>query len=428
MGDRHYVIQCRVCKTAFEDDGLQLDCPRSHEPGLLGALYQTKTFEPDAAADGIYRYHRWLPIVRQLYGSGCTVTYQSERLNRVVGLPNLWVAFNGYWPEKGADLQTTTFKDLEAWTVLSRLPSDNSRILVIASAGNTGAAFVRACSMNDIPCVVVLPEAGLNALHFPEMIKPCVKIVSLVGFTDYLDAITLANRVAALDGFFPEGGVRNVARVDGLGTTILSAVETIGRLPHFYLQAIGSGAGGIGAYEMAKRLVADGRFGERLPRLLLSQNLPFVPIYMSWKSGRRALLDIDAEDGKKQIQQIAAHVLSNRKPPYAVRGGVFDILTETGGDMLAADNLEVLHASRLFEETEGIDIDPASAVAFATLLKAARYGPITREAIVLLNITGGGRYRQRLDRSLVPARPALELDEREILLDGTLDRVVSLFR
>jgi cysteate synthase len=428
MGDRHYVIQCRVCKTAFEDDGLQLDCPRSHEPGLLGALYQTKTFEPDAAADGIYRYHRWLPIVRQLYGSGRTVTYQSERLNRVVGLPNLWVAFNGYWPEKGADLQTTTFKDLEAWTVLSRLPSDNSRILVIASAGNTGAAFVRACSMNDIPCVVVLPEAGLNALHFPEMIKPCVKIVSLVGFTDYLDAITLANRVAALDGFFPEGGVRNVARVDGLGTTILSAVETIGRLPHFYLQAIGSGAGGIGAYEMAKRLVADGRFGERLPRLLLSQNLPFVPIYMSWKSGRRALLDIDAEDGKKQIQQIAAHVLSNRKPPYAVRGGVFDILTETGGDMLAADNLEVLHASRLFEETEGIDIDPASAVAFATLLKAARYGPITREAIVLLNITGGGRYRQRLDRSLVPARPALELDEREILLDGTLDRVVSLFR
>lgn len=66
-------------------------------------------------------------------------------------------------------------------------------------------------------------------------------------------------------------------------------------------------------------------------------------------------------------------------PPYAIRHGVYDILTETGGDMLAADNLAVLHASRLFEETEGIDIDPASAVAFATLLKAARYGPITRE-------------------------------------------------
>jgi cysteate synthase len=428
MGDRHYSIQCLVCDAAFEDDGLLLDCPRRHEPGLLRARYRTRAFEPDHEADGIYRYHRWLPVVRQLHGSGRTVTYRSERLSRVVGLPNLWVAFNGYWPEKGAAIQTTTFKDLEAWTVLSRLPQGSTRILVIASAGNTAAAFVRACSMNDIPCLVVVPEAGLNALQFPELVKPCVKIVSLVGFTDYFDAITLANRVAALDGFFPEGGVRNVARVDGLGTTILSAVEAIGRLPHYYLQAIGSGAGGIGVHEMARRVLADGRFGERLPRLLLSQNMPFVPIYMSWKSGRRALLDIDAEDGKKQIQQIAAHVLSNRKPPYAVRGGVYDILAETEGDMLAADNLEVLHAARLFEETEGIDIDPASAVAFATLLKAARYGPITREAIVLLNITGGGRYRQRLDKKLIPARPDLELDEREILLDTTLDRVVSLFR
>jgi hypothetical protein len=44
------------------------------------------------------------------------------------------------------------------------------------------------------------------------------------------------------------------------------------------------------------------------------------------------------------------------------------------------------------------------------------------------NITEGGRYRQRLDKSLVPARPALQLDEREILLDSTLDRVVALFR
>jgi len=60
------------------------------------------------------------------------------------------------------------------------------------------------------------------------------------------------------------------------------------------------------------------------------------------------------------------------------------------------------HASRLFEETEGIDIDPPSAVAFATLLKAARCGP-------------------------TPARPAPQLDKREILLDRTLDRVVSLF-
>ncbi len=95
--------------------------------------------------------------------------------------------------------------------------------------------------------------------------------------------------------------------------------------------------------------------------------------------------------------------------------------------MLTADNLEALHAKRLFEETEGIDIDPASAVAFATLLKASRYEGIERDAPVLLNITGGGRHRQRLDKDLIPARPTLELDEEEVFFDETPEKIASLF-
>jgi cysteate synthase len=213
-----------------------------------------------------------------------------------------------------------------------------------------------------------------------------------------------------------------------LGTPVLNAVETIGEIPRYYFQAIGSGAGGIAAYEAAKRLVEDGRFGDEPPRLVLSQNLPFVPIYMSWKSRRRELVEIDDDDGKTQIQQISAQVLSNRRPAYSVRGGVFDALTETGGDMFTADNLEAFHAKKLFEETEGIDIDPAGAVAFATLLKAARYEGIEREALVLLNVTGGGRHRRQLDNELVAARPTLELDEKEIFLDETLERIADLFR
>lgn len=426
--ETHYKLRCQGCEVMFEDDGLILECSARHEPALLAAEYRDKRFEPDTCAEGMFRYGKWLPGTRVLSGAGSSVTYKSERLNRTVGLPNVWVVFNGYWPEKGATLETTTFKELEAWSVLSRIPEQHEGVLVIASAGNTAAAFARACSLNKISCLIIIPEAGLPNLRFPDDIDPCVKIVSLTGFADYFDAIALANRISRIEGFFPEGGVKNVAKREGLGTTVLNAVETIGRIPDYYFQAIGSGAGGIAAYDAAKRLADDGRFGDKPPRLMLSQNLPFVPIYMSWKSRRRELVEIDDGDGKKQIQQIAAHVLSNRRPAYSVRGGVYDILTETQGDMLTADNLETLHAKQLFEETEGIDIDPAGAVAFATLIKAARYGGIEREALVLLNITGGGRHRQRLDKKLFAARPALELSEREFLLDATLERIVDLFR
>ena len=425
----HYRLRCRGCDETFEDDGFVLECSTQHEePTLLVPEYRDKRFEPDMRAEGMFRYRKWLPGTRTLSGAGSSVTYKSERLNRLVGLSNLWVVFNGYWPEKGATLETTTFKELEAWSVLSRVPQQHEGVLVVASAGNTAAAFARTCSLNGIPCLIVIPEAGLSCLRFSDGIDSCVKIVSLTGFTDYCDAITLANRVSQIDGFFPEGGVKNVAKREGLGTPVLNAVETIGEIPRYYFQAIGSGAGGIAAYDAAKRLVEDGRFGDELPRLMLSQNLPFVPIYMSWKSRRRELVETDDDVGKTQIQQISAQVLSNRRPAYSVRGGVFDALTETQGDMLTADNLEAFHAKKLFEETEGIDIDPAGAVAFATLIKAARYEGIEREALVLLNVTGGGRHRQQQDKSLIAARPTLELDEKEIFLDETLERIVGVFR
>lgn len=419
-----YELRCRCCGEKFKDDGLMLECPAQHEPALLVVDYKDERFEPDARAEGVFRYGKWLPGGRALPGAGGGATYRSERLNHLTGLRNLWVAFNGYWPEKGATLETTTFKDLEAWVVLSRIAGRSEGVLVVASAGNTAAAFARACTLNEVPCLIVIPETGLSNLRFPEAINPCVKIVSLTG-GDYSDAIVLADRVSRMSGFFPEGGVKNIARRDGLGTTMLNAVETIGRIPDYYFQAIGSGAGGIAAYEAAMRLVSDGRFGEEPPRLMLSQNLPFAPIHASWKSRRRELVEIG--DARRRTRRIAAGVLSNRRPAYSVRGGIFDVLTQTKGDVLAADNRETLRAKRLFEKTEGIDIDPAGAVAFATLMKAVRRGDIEREATVLLNITGGGRRRRQMDKESVPARLALELDEREALLDETPERIAELF-
>jgi len=425
---RHYRLRCPVCAGKFEDDGVQLQCPATHDPALLVAEYSKQRFEPDAAAEGIYRYRRWLPILHFLKGSSRTVTYRSERLSALTGLPNLWIAFNGYWPEKGANLETTTFKEFEAYGVLSRLSEAQAGVLVIASAGNTAAAFARACSLNQRTCLIIVPESGLGKMQFVEPLDPCVKLVALVGFTDYYDAIALSERVTRTKGFYAEGGVKNVARRDGLGTTMLNATETIGALPDYYFQAVGSGTGGIAVNEAAKRLIVDGRYGYQLPKLMLSQNLPFIPMYLSWKSERRELVNLNSEDAKKQIRQIAAHVLSNRQPPYAVRGGVYDTLIETKGDMLVADNLETLHAARLFEETEGIDVDPASAVAFATLLKVARSGQIPSDDSVLLNLTGGGWYRLAKDKKLIPVQPDLLLDESEIFSEAAAEQVIRLFQ
>ncbi len=84
---------------------------------------------------------------------------------------------------------------------------------------------------------------------------------------DYTDAINLAARIAQLPGLISEGGARNIARRDGMGTVMLDAAVTIGKMPDHYFQAVGSGTGGISAWEASLRLKADGRFGQKLPKI-----------------------------------------------------------------------------------------------------------------------------------------------------------------
>lgn len=427
LHQRHYSLVCQECGTRIVDDGFILQCHNEHQPALLKTAYATRKFDPDPDAAGIFRYRRWLPFAHRLEGTATTQTYQSERLSRLTGLPNLWIALNGYWPEREALLTTTTFKELEAYAVLSRLPKDYSDVLVVASAGNTAAAFAQTCSRNRRPCLIIIPRSALQKLRFIEPLDPCVKIVTLGGDADYYDAISLAEQASRVEGFFPEGGVRNVARRDGIATTLLSAVERIGSLPDYYFQAVGSGTGGIAIHEAARRLLSDHRFGLKLPRLMLSQNLPFVPIVESWKLGRQQLVDQNRSEAKTRIGQIVAPVLSNLHPPYSTRGGVFDVLTESRGDMLSATNAEAIEAAGIFHELEDIDIDPAAGVAFATLLKATRQGTIDPRATVLLHITGAGSQRRERDYRLVAAESTLDIDLQLIRLEAAVTSVLNLF-
>jgi cysteate synthase len=423
----HYKLACPACGFLFDDDGFALACPRSHPPALLTTRYSSRTLEVDHNASGLYRYGCWLPGANRLMHAAKSVTYRSRQLSSMLRLPNLWIAFSGYWPERGAELETASFKELEVYGVLSRIPSKSFRALVVASAGNTAAAFARACSENNIPCLIVVPASGMEKMRFATRLNSSVKIICLTGQAGYSDAISFAERISQQNGFVGEGGVKNVGRRDGMATAMLKATETIGRLPDYYFQAIGSGAGAIAAHEAAKRLVTDSRFGVTLPHLMLSQNVPFTPIYDSWRKGRRDFVEIDPAAARTLTEKIVATVLSNRRPPYSVTGGMFDVLSESQGDMFAVHNEEVLQAMKLFERCEGIDIDPAAGVALAALMRAANSGQIASEATILLHITGGGACKRAREKALFPASPDLEISLQELDTDAALEKARGFF-
>ena len=422
---KYTLMNCADGRT-FEDMGWTLADPESSTPSLVRAVYETKEYNPRADLDGFYRYADWLPVRRTLAGSCAPVTYKSEKLAAELGLNNLYITVSGYCPEKGARMETCSFKETEAYSVCARLPEDNEKVLVVASAGNTARAFAKVCSDNNIPLLLSIPEDNINALWFKKPLNDCVKIIASPKGSDYFDAIALSDIACKSSMFMAEGGAKNVARRDGMGTTLLSAVEVIGKIPDAYFQAIGSGTGTIAAWENNLRLIEDGRYGTHKMKLYPSQNDPFTIMYDSWKKHSRSLVPMTPDEARKAAAIIDAKVLSNRKPPYPIAGGLYDALEDAGGDIFKVTNDELHAWQAKFLELEGIDIHNAAAVAVASLAQAAKEGVVGKDDVIMLNITGAGEERAKSEGEIFYAKPHLvidpELPEQEII-----DMVEQLF-
>ncbi|MBP5390526.1 MAG: cysteate synthase [Bacteroidales bacterium] len=421
-----YRLENCLTHRVFKDTGWLMADPEDSRPSLVRAIYDKKQIEFKDPSFGIYRFADWLPVNRSLKGSCAPVTYRSEGLARKLGLKNLFITYSGWWPEKGATMRTGSFKETEAYSVCGRLDADNKRILVVASAGNTARAFSQVCSDNNIPLVIAIPEDNLDALWFKDRLNDCVKVICPPKGSDYFDAIALAAKLNASPLFLEEGGAKNVARRDGMSTTVLSAAEVIGKIPDAYFQAVGSGTGTIAAYEANLRLLEDGRFGDNLMKLIPSQNVPFTPMYDAWKALSRSLLPMDENEGRIKALQIKASVLSNRKPPFSVPGGLFDALMATKGEFQKVTNGELTDACEMFAELEGSDIHPAAGVAVVSLAKALKEGQITPEQNIMLNVTGGGEKRFKKEFNYVNAKADLILSP-ECSATEVIDKVTALF-
>jgi len=409
-----FKIKCLKCGKEY---GHQYRLTCENDDSILRAEYFEKRLDL-RKQPGMGRFHSWLPVQEELTTDAGPTTYKSEAFARELGLLNLYIGFSGYWPERGSFIKTCSFKELEAYPTMQLLKESGGKAIVLASVGNTGRAFAHVSVLTGIDAYIVVPDSGISYLWLPEEPNESVHLIYMSPGNDYTDAINLAVRVAKLPGLVSEGGARNIARRDGMGTVMLDAAVTLGKMPDHYFQAVGSGTGGISAWEASLRLRADGRFGQKLPKLQLAQNLPFVPIYSAWQAKRRKIIpEIDMKDAKKQIEETYASVLTNRTPPYGIKGGLYDALGDTDGVMYAITREEAIEAKALFESLEGIDILPPSAVAVASLLKAVKTGNVGTGDIILLNIAGGGYIRLKEDFTLFQISPVAHAKNPDVPLE-----------
>ena len=412
---QNYKLKCLKSDEKFEDEYTL----HYNDGALVQAVYREK-FQP-IEKEGVWRYANWLPTEKTSYQTAGTVTYKAEKLGDALGFSNLWIAFHGYWPEKGGICPTGSFKDMEAVPTIQRMKDHSCKGMICASAGNTGRAFTHFCAQDNFPLIVIVADIHAHRIWVDKTLDlNSVKLVVVENGT-YQDAKDIAKELSkSLDGWQLEGGAHNIARRDGIGSLILNSYEEIGRLPDHYFQAVGGGPGPIGVYEMMKRLVDSGHYNGEVARIHLSQNLEHCPIHNAWQRKSREFNSADFPVGNVEVY---SDYLLSETPAYSAVGGVYDILNASNGETYIVGENEAGKAGDILEKIERIDVLSPAKVALASLIQATENGNIGKEDCILLNVSGGGVQRLKDEKETKIVEPWVT-DVKENLVKTILDSMM----
>jgi len=299
------------------------------------------------------------PVVTLL--EGATPLVRAAVLSELVSA-EVWLKVEGANP-------TGSFKDRGMTMAISKAVEAGSQAVICASTGNTSASAAAYAAKGGLTCAVLVPEGKIALGKLAQALVHGARLLQVQGnFDDCLDLC----RVLSED--YPTTLVNSVNpdRIDGQKTAAFEICDAIGDAPDVHCLPVGN-AGNITAYWKGYgEYAADGTSTHR-PRMLGFQASGAAPIV----SGVRV----------PAPKTIATAIRIGNPASWQQALAARD---ESGGDIQAVTDRQILSAYRLLAQKEGVFVEPASAASVAGLLQAFAAGLISPGERVVCTVTGNG--------------------------------------
>ncbi len=321
----------------------------------------------------MWRYQDVLPLSApaslDLYPAGGTPLWLSQRFAPPLGLDSVYIKDERYGP-------TSSFKDRQAAGAVAAMLENGIREAVIASTGNAAVAYAAACARAGIKLWVfmtsLVPQEKLReaALFGAEVIR-----VS----GNYDQTKQIASQFAQRRHLLFDRGATSIPARESMKTIAYEIVEQLGwQAPDWYVQAVSGGLGPLGVYQGFKELLSMGLI-DKIPKLAIVQTEGCAPMVNAFKAGR------DVAEGV--VPETSIIILSTGDPGMAYTY-LWQITQKHGGVMESVSDAEAFSAMRALAKSEGMAVEPATAVAFAGLEKLIRNGTLRSDEMVVVNCTG----------------------------------------
>ena len=316
----------------------------------------------------VERYREFLPITHATpiisLGEGFTPLIRIDHIGKRIGLPNLYVKYEGMNP-------TGSFKDRGMVVAVSKAVEEGAQAVICASTGNTSASAAAYGAAAGMEVIVVLPKGKIALGKLIQAIAAGAKVVAVDG---NFDAALRVVREMAEQRDHPVTLVNSVNpyRIFGQTTAAFEVCDDLGRAPDILAIPVGN-AGNITAYWAGfNRYVEAGRITAK-PRMFGFQAAGAAPIVLG--------------HAVEQPETIATAIRIGNPASWKQAEAARD---ESGGLIETVTDDEIVSAYRDLATSQGIFCEPASAASLAGVCKLAGAGRIDADATVVCVLTGHG--------------------------------------
>lgn len=402
-------LECRNCGWQSNYEQPVKNCPQCSDDILYARYDLAELQKRDWLADvksrrpGLWRYHEVLPIKDAEHivslGEGGTPLIHARNIGAMLGLKQLYLKDERQGP-------TASFKDRQASVAISVMSELGIREAVVASTGNVAIAYAAYAARAGIKMWAFFPELTPSE-KIREVALYGTEVVSVTGTYDQTKEV--ASKFAQAQGVYYDRGIKSIAAMESMKTMAFEIAEDLGwRAPDWFIQSVSGGMGPIGVAKGFEELMELGLV-DRIPSIGIIQSTGCAPMIEAYNKGWPVAVPVE------NPRTIIA-TLSTGNPGRAYQL-LWEIMQANGGVAEEATDEEAFEATRILARTEGISVEPATAVALAGLVKMVRRGAIKPNDVVVFNISGhtfpvekailGQKWMHEIDLSHADTAPSL---------------------
>ncbi|HLA43965.1 MAG TPA: threonine synthase [Aggregatilineales bacterium] len=358
---------------------------------------------------GLWRYRELLPILHSenivTLGEGGTPLLHMKNLGAMLGLKYLYFKDERQGP-------TNSFKDRQASVAISVMKEQGITEAVVASTGNVAIAYSAYAARAGIKLWAFMPSR-VPADKMREAAVYGTEVIKVTGTYD--ETKVMAKRFAASKGIYYDRGIKSIAAMESMKTMAFEIAEDLdGHAPDWFIQGVSGGMGPIGVIKGFEELIELGLV-DKIPSIGIVQSSGCDPMVQAFKNGLPVAVPVE-----NPTTIIATLATADPGRAYQI---LWELMQKYGGAATSASDEEAFDITKVMARTDGVSVEPATAVAFAGLVKMVREGSIKSDEVVVFNCTGhtfpvekiilGDQWTKNVDLSRV--KKETQLPETSIL-------------